>query len=95
MLTRVFISYSHDSNEQMDRVVQFSGQLRTQGIDSRIDRYEQRPLEGWPQWCIRQIEGSEFVLVVCTEIYRRRFEGKEVLGKGKGVSLESCHSNDL
>jgi hypothetical protein len=36
-----------------------------------------------------QIAESDFVLVVCTATYRRRFEGKEDLGVGKGVRWES------
>jgi hypothetical protein len=86
--TRVFISYSHDSDEQMDRVLQFSEQLRTDGVDSHIDRYEQSPPEGWPRWCFRQVQESEFILVVCTNTYMRRFDGKEVQGEGKGVAFE-------
>ena len=87
--THVFISYSHDSEAHEDRVLQFSQQLRTEGVDARIDRYEQSPPKGWPRWCLRQAQEAEFVLVVCTKIYKRRFDGKEALGKGRGVAFES------
>jgi hypothetical protein len=85
---RVFISYSRDSEEHIERVLQLSDQLRTEGIDSRIDRYEQAPTEGWPGWCVRQIEESEFVLLVCTKTYKRRFDGLEVEGEGRGSTFE-------
>lgn len=84
---RVFISYSHETDEQMDRVLQLSEQLRRDGIDSRIDLYEQAPAKGWPQWVLQQVRESDFVLVVCTETYRRRFDG-QVEGIGKGVAFE-------
>jgi len=37
----------------------------------------------------RQIENSDFVLVVCTETYYRRVIGEEEMGKGRGVKWES------
>ncbi len=85
---KVFISYSHDSDEHKDRVLALSDRLRTDGIDCIIDQYETSPPEGWARWCERQIEEAEFVLVVCTETYERRFKGIELPGKGKGAIWE-------
>jgi tetratricopeptide (TPR) repeat protein len=84
----VFISYSHDSAEHMDRVLALSNRLRQEGVDCRIDQYEQSPSEGWPQWCEKQVEQSGFVLVACTETYLRRFKGEEAPGKGLGGTWE-------
>ena len=39
MAPRVFISYSHDSQEHMDRVWQLSERLRRDGVDCRIDQH--------------------------------------------------------
>jgi hypothetical protein len=39
---------------------------------------------------ISQIEDAEFVLVVCTENYERRFRGREAPGKGLGVRWEGA-----
>ena len=66
---KVFISYSHDSDEHIDRVVDLSNRLRENGIDCQIDQYEESPPEGWPRWMTKQIKGARFVLVVCTEKY--------------------------
>ncbi len=85
---KVFISYSHDSAEHMDRVLALSNRLRQDGVDCRIDQYEQSPPEGWPQWCAKQVEDSQYVLVVCTETYLRRFKGEEAPGKGLGGTWE-------
>ncbi len=87
---RVFISYSHDAQDHMDRVLQLSDRLRAEGVDCRVDQYELSPPEGWPRWMINQIEGANFVLVICTQTYNRRFRGKEARGKGKGVKWEGA-----
>ncbi len=69
----VFISYSHDSREHMERVLALSNRLRADGVDCHLDQYETSPPEGWPRWTVNQFEKADFVLVVCTEIYNRRF----------------------
>ena len=85
---RVFISYSHDSPEHKDRILALSDRLRREGVDCSIDQYEQSPAEGWPRWCERQVEQSDFVLVACTATYLRRFRGEEASGKGLGGTWE-------
>ena len=93
---RVFISYSHDSPEHLDRVLVLSDRLRVDGIDCHIDQYEESPPEGWPRWMITQIEEAEFVLVVCTENYERRFRGKEEPGRAGGeMGGGDHHARDL
>jgi tetratricopeptide (TPR) repeat protein len=84
----MFISYSHDSAEHLDRIWDLCERLRKDGIDCRIDLQEFSPAEGWPRWCRNQVQESQFVLVVCTETYKRRFKGKEVTGTGLGAKWE-------
>lgn len=43
---KVFISYSHDSPEHKNRVLELSDRLRGDGIDSVIDQYEGSPSQG-------------------------------------------------
>jgi hypothetical protein len=74
---RVFMSYSHDSAEHEARVLSLTQQLRSSGVDAWIDRFEPAPAEGWPRWMTAQFERADFVCLVCTETYRRRFEGRE------------------
>jgi hypothetical protein len=85
---RVFISYSHDSPEHKDRCRELADRLRTDGIDAVIDQYHPAPPEGRPRWMEHQIDAAKFVLVVCTPILRRRFEGKEEPGVGQGANFE-------
>lgn len=86
---RVFISYSHDSDEHRQRVWDLAERLRRSGVDCRIDRYERSPAQGWVRWMDEQIRTARYVLIVCTETYLRRAEGREVPGVGLGVVWES------
>ena len=86
----VFVSYSHDSPAHMDRVLALCDRLRRDGINAEMDQYEAAPLEGWPRWTLRQTEAADFMLIVCTETYRRRFDGKEEKGRGLGVAWEGA-----
>jgi len=84
----VFISYTHDSPAHQREVLDLAGRLRSDGIDCTIDQYEESPQEGWPLWMARQIDTSDFVLVVCTPPYRRRVMGEEEPGIGRGAQWE-------
>jgi tetratricopeptide (TPR) repeat protein len=89
--TTVFISYSHDSDEHRKQVLGLSERLRRDGIETLLDQYVNgTPEEGWPRWMMNQLDAADFVLVVCTETYYRRFRGHEVPGKGKGVDWEGA-----
>jgi nucleoside phosphorylase len=85
---KVFISYSHDSQEHKERVLALADRLREDGIDSNIDQYEDSPPEGWQRWMLNQVEAADYALIVCTQQYDRRFRGQEETGKGKGVTWE-------
>ena len=84
---KAFISYSHDSKTHLI-VLTLSDRLRSEGVDCHIDQYEESPPQGWPSWCEKQVREADFVLVACTEIYLRRFQGEEETGKGLGVIWE-------
>lgn len=85
----VFISYSHDSEAHREQVLGFAQRLRVDGFDTRLDRFlPGSPPEGWPRWMLDQLDAADFVLLVCTETYYRRFRGHEVPGLGKGVDWE-------
>ena len=73
-----FISYSHETRHHKERVRDLADRLRTEGVDCEIDEYHVSPPEGWPLWMQKQIEKSDFIIVVYTETY----------GKGKGSAWE-------
>jgi hypothetical protein len=86
---RVFISYSHDSAGHQRRVLSLAERLRADGIDAQIDQYVQgTPPEGWARWMRNQLAGADFILLVCTETYYRRFCGPGDPDQGRGVDWE-------
>lgn len=89
MSAKVLISYSHDSPAHEQRVLVVADRLRRDGVDAMLDQYEQFPSGGWIQWMKDQISDADFVLVICTETYRRRADGREAPGVGLGATYES------
>ena len=86
---KVFLSYSHDSDEHVRRVLGLSQRLREDGVDAWLDQYENgSPEEGWPRWMQNRLDWATFVLLVCSEIYYRRFRGREEPYRGKGADWE-------
>jgi tetratricopeptide (TPR) repeat protein len=86
---KVFISYSHDSPAHSERVRILADRLCGDSVDCTIDQYDQAPAEGWPRWMDRQVEETDFVLIVCTPTYYRKARGQERQGIGHGVIFES------
>lgn len=87
---KVFISYSHDSEEHREAVLALAQRLRADGIDAWIDRFESAPAQGWARWMRERIQASDFVVLICTETYRERFYGQTPAepGEGLGASWE-------
>jgi tetratricopeptide (TPR) repeat protein len=85
---RIFVSYSHDSEEHIARVVGLADRLIAAGCECELDQYESHPPEGWPQWMDRQLDEADFVLVVCTEGYYHKAKGSRPR-VGRGVRFES------
>jgi len=86
---KIFISYSHDSPEHCENVLNLSNKLRNDGIDCALDQYEFSPPEGWPKWCERHIIESDFVIIINTETYYNRLSGKAPQMSGQGAKWES------
>jgi hypothetical protein len=85
----VFISYSHESLDHKNRVLSFATRLVTEGIDVRLDQWTVDPDGGWPFWMERQIAASDFVVLICTDAYRRRVERANEEQGGAGVFWEA------
>ena len=92
---RVFISYSHDDDSHRDFVLGLANRLRSEGIESWIDQYVPGfPPQGWRRWMENEIEEADFVLLVCTPLYLKRFKGEDTEG-GRGVNFESVVISQL
>lgn len=85
---KVFISYSWDSKEHVERVLDLAYALLEDGIDCMIDQFVQSP-DNWDRWMLEQIESSDFVLIVCSQRYYDRYRHRDEPNQGLGVKWES------
>jgi hypothetical protein len=88
-MTRVFISYSHESESHTDLVRSLANQLRGRGFRITTDLDVQDPEQGWARWMEEQLQIADRVLMVFSETYRSRYEGKQPVGAGRGVAWEA------
>lgn len=70
-------------------------ELRRGGIDAWVDQYVSSPPEGWPAWTRTQVMQCDFVVVVCTAEFRRRFDREGTTEVGKGVMWEALITEQL
>jgi hypothetical protein len=89
-MPRVFVSYSHDSPEHSQRVLELAWTLRDNGITVQLDQFHQHEIVQWPRWCRQQMKraNSDFVVCICTAEYRSRLDGNVPPEQGKGVYWE-------
>lgn len=50
-------------------MLSFSIRLRSEGIKSILDQYEEAPYEGWPRWMENNISNADNVIVVGSKGY--------------------------
>lgn len=74
--TTVFISYSWDDEPHKEWALGLANRLRDDGIDAIIDQTHLEFGGDTPQFMERSIRDSRFVLIVCTEPYKERFDGR-------------------
>lgn len=94
-MPKVFISYSHDSEEVENEVKELADKLRNMGILTEIDQYTTNPSQGWPQYMMENVLSSDFILCVCTETYKKRFENTEKIGVGLGAKFEGKYITQI
>jgi hypothetical protein len=73
---RVFVSYSHDSEEHKKWVLTLVERLRNDGIDAIVDQMHLTLGAYSPEFMERAVRESNRVLVVCTEQYKERFDSR-------------------
>jgi predicted transcriptional regulator len=82
-IPRVFISYSHDSQEHKKWVLDLATRLRNTGIDAILDQWELTPGADIPHFMETQLASANYILMICTDEYVK----KANLGVG-GVGYE-------
>lgn len=90
---RVFISYAHedDGGVHAERVRELYLLLRANHVDAQVDLVAAEHRPNWPQWMSGESSAADFVLVIASPAYRRRAEGTETPGIGRGVAWETGH----
>lgn len=71
---RVFISYSWDSEEHKAWVKDLAVRLRNNGVDITLDDWQVKPATRLPHFMEKAVRENDFVLIVCTEGYRKKVE---------------------
>lgn len=87
--TIAFLSYSQDSNAWTRAAIALAEKLAKDGVDIRLDKYDDSPTEGWPKWMDRQIREASHILVVASELYFKKYNGDVPKDVGKGAKWES------
>ena len=63
--TRVFISYSHDSEHHLKFVLELAERLIEDGFNCVLDFYlDESPDEGWRAWLETELAAADFALVI-------------------------------
>lgn len=90
-MAKVFISYSQDNEEVIAKVKYFADALVENGLEVELDQYTPDPQFGWPDYMLKNTYDSDFVLCICTENYKLKFEHDFPEGLGKGGKFEGTH----
>jgi hypothetical protein len=72
-----FISYSWDNDAHMAWVRDFAARLRGDNIDVKLDQWETAPGDQLPVFMERSIRENDYVLIICTQKYKRRSDNRE------------------
>jgi hypothetical protein len=71
----VFISYAWEKD--VNKWVQgFASRLRADGVDARIDQWETVPGDHLTEYMERSIRDNEFVLIICTPLYKLKADSR-------------------
>ncbi len=74
---KVFISYSHDSAEHKQWVLELGTKLVQSGVDVVLDRWDLTPGDNFTHFMEAGVRDRDWVLVICTDNYVRRANDRE------------------
>jgi len=66
---KVFISYSHDTQEHKKWVLELATRLRNSGVDAIIDQWELSPGDDLPHFMETHLAAADRVVMICTDRY--------------------------
>lgn len=88
---KVFISYSHDSDEHKDWVLKLASHLRKHGVDVILDQWNMRLGGDLPFFMEQGLSTSQLVLCICSDKYVEKANA----GKGGAGYEKKIMSADL
>lgn len=68
-ILKVFISYSHDTIEHKNWVLELGTRLRKNGIDAILDQWELTPGDDLPHFMETNLASADYIILICTERY--------------------------
>lgn len=74
---KVFISYSWDSESHKEWVKRLTDSLIEKGVDAHLDQYDLELGDRLPKYMENQITNSDFVLIICTENYKKKADNRK------------------
>ncbi|WP_192910082.1 toll/interleukin-1 receptor domain-containing protein [Mucilaginibacter ginsenosidivorax] len=68
-IPKVFISYSHDTQDHKKWILELAYRLRNNGIDAILDQFELKPGDDLPHFMETNLASSDYIIMVCSEKY--------------------------
>ncbi len=69
---KIFISYSHESDEWKEQIQLFVNSMRIHGLECIFDKYTpENPL--WSDWMREGVYNSDYIFIFCTQFYKEKF----------------------
>lgn len=69
---KLFVSYSHEESEHDKWVATLASDLRKNGVDASMDRWDLTPGQDTTLFMESQIRDSDLVLLICTPVYAEK-----------------------
>lgn len=76
-VSKVFISYSHDSADHKQWVGELASRLRENGIDVILDQWDSGPGNDIPKFMENGVSEADRLLMICTEPYVRKADERK------------------
>ena len=93
-IPKVFISYSHDSQNHKKWIIDFATRLRQTGVDAIIDQWELKPGDDLPSFMEKNLNSADYTLMICTEKYvEKANSGSGGVGYEKMIITSELLSN--
>ncbi|MEP3209741.1 MAG: toll/interleukin-1 receptor domain-containing protein [Maribacter sp.] len=73
---KTFISYAWESDETKDWVKKLATELRSDGIDAKLDQWEVLPGDQMPHFMEKSVRENDYVLIICTPNYKAKSENR-------------------